>query len=114
MARNRYLSDGEINKMLQKEDNFEANDDEIDVEDFVQDPRYSPNEDNEDDDKFDIENGCTRRNPWHSSIEVARHQRCACIVYQTQSKYGRGLHIKKASSCCQCSLNFQCNFIHQI
>ena len=34
MARNRYLSDGEIIEMLQ--DNSEANDDEIDVDDFVQ------------------------------------------------------------------------------
>ena len=54
MARNRYLSDGEINKMLQEEDNFEANDDEIDVDDSVQDPSYSPNEDSDDDDEFDV------------------------------------------------------------
>ena len=54
MARNRYLSDGEINKRLQKEDNSEVNDDEIDVDDSVQDPSYSPNEDSEDDDEFDI------------------------------------------------------------
>ena len=54
MARNRYLSDGEINKMLQEEDNSEANDDEIDVDDSVQDPSYSPNEDSDDDDEFDI------------------------------------------------------------
>ena len=53
MARNRYLSDGEINKRLQ-EDNSEANDDKIDVDDSVQDPSYSPNEDSEDDDEFDI------------------------------------------------------------
>ena len=42
MTRNRYLSDGVINKMLQEEDNSEANDDEIDVDDFVQDSSYSP------------------------------------------------------------------------
>ena len=54
MARNRYLSDGEINKRLQEEDNFEANDDEIDVDDSAQDPSYSLNEDSEDDDEFDI------------------------------------------------------------
>ena len=53
MARNRYLNDGEINKMLQ-EDNFEANDDEIDVDDSVQDPCYSPDEDSDNDDEFDI------------------------------------------------------------
>ena len=35
MARNRYLSDGEFIEMLQ-EDNSEANDDEIDVDDSVQ------------------------------------------------------------------------------
>ena len=54
MARNSYLSNGEINKMLQEEDNSEANDDEIDVDDSVQDPSYSPNENYEDDDEFDI------------------------------------------------------------
>ena len=54
MAKNRYLSDGEINKMLQEEDNFEVNDDEIDVDDSVQDPSYSTNEDSDDDDEFDI------------------------------------------------------------
>ena len=48
MARNRYLSDGEINKMLKEEDNSEANDDS------VQDPSYSPNEDSDDDDEFYI------------------------------------------------------------
>ena len=53
MTRNRYLSDGEITEMLQ-EDNSEANDDEIDVNDSVQDPSYSPNEDNVDDDEFDL------------------------------------------------------------
>ena len=47
MAKNRYLSDGEIYKMLQEEDNSEANDDEIDVDDSVQDPSYSPNEDSD-------------------------------------------------------------------
>ena len=54
MARNRYLSDGEINKMLQEEDNSKANDDEIDVDDSVQDPSYSPNEDNDNNDAFVI------------------------------------------------------------
>ena len=54
MARNSYLSNGEINKMLQKENNSEANDDEIDVDDSVQDPSYSPCENYEDDDEFDI------------------------------------------------------------
>ena len=54
MARNRYLSDGEINKMLQKEDNSEANDGEIDVDDSVQDPTCSPNEDSDDNDEIDI------------------------------------------------------------
>ena len=53
MARNRYLSDGEITEMLQ-EDNSEANDDEIDVDDSVQDPSYSPNEGNDDNDEFNI------------------------------------------------------------
>ena len=54
MARNRYLSDGEINKMLQEENNSKVNDDEIDVDDSVQDPSYSRNEDSKDDDEFDI------------------------------------------------------------
>ena len=54
MTRNRYLSDGEINKMLQEENNSEANDDEIDVDDSVQDLSYSPNEESDDNDEFDI------------------------------------------------------------
>ena len=40
--------------MLQEEDNSEANNDEIDVDNSVQDPSYSPNEDSDDNDKFDI------------------------------------------------------------
>ena len=54
MARKRYLSDEKIAEMLQEEDNSEANDDEIDVDDSVQDPSYSPNEDSYDNDEFDI------------------------------------------------------------
>ena len=54
MARNRCLSDCEITKMLQEEDNSEANDDKIDYDDSVQNPSYSPNEDSDDQDEFDI------------------------------------------------------------
>ena len=54
MTRNRYLSDGEITEMLQEEDNSKANDNQIDVDDSVQDPSYSPNEDSDDDDEFDL------------------------------------------------------------
>ena len=54
MARNRYLSDDEITEMLQEEDNSEANDDEFDLDNSLQDPSYSPNEDSDDDNMVDI------------------------------------------------------------
>ena len=54
MTRKRNLSDGKIAEMLQEEDNSETNDDEIDVDDSVEDPSYSPNEDSYDDDEFGI------------------------------------------------------------
>ena len=53
MARKKYLS--KITEMLPEEDNSEANDDEIDLDDSVQNPSYSPNEDSDDDDMLDIE-----------------------------------------------------------
>ena len=59
MARNRFLSDGEITEMLQ-EDNSEASDNEIDFDDSVQDPSYSPNEDSDDDDEFDVRSNLER------------------------------------------------------